>query len=121
MVRRIHLLRPQHLRAYFAPIFLAQRAGKLFPHAAEAAVYLPHLIVESSHSLGVAFVGLGGSLPCPVPTLNESSEEETAEHLDAAIDGLPADVEMVFVTPRRWSRRATESESDTCQTRWPYS
>jgi hypothetical protein len=47
---------------------------------------------------GVVFAGLGGSLPCPVRTLNEWSEEQIAEHLDAAIEGAPADVPLVLVS-----------------------
>jgi len=47
---------------------------------------------------GVGFVGLGGSLPCPIPTLNEWSEEEIAEHLDAAIDGYPSGTPMILVS-----------------------
>lgn len=47
---------------------------------------------------GVVFAGLGGSLPCPVRTLNEWSEEEIAEHLDAALEGAPVGVPLVLVS-----------------------
>ena len=47
---------------------------------------------------GVAFVGLGGSLACPAPTLNEWTEEQTAEHLGAALVDLPAETPMILVS-----------------------
>ncbi len=47
---------------------------------------------------GVVFAGLGGSLPCPVKTLNEWSEEEIAGHLEAALDGAPGDKPLVLVS-----------------------
>lgn len=47
---------------------------------------------------GVVFAGLGGSLKCPIPTLNEWTEEQVAEHLDAALQGAPADVPLVLVS-----------------------
>ncbi len=47
---------------------------------------------------GVAFAGLGGSLPCPVPTQNEWSEEQIADHLDAAVRGLDEDAPLVLMS-----------------------
>lgn len=47
---------------------------------------------------GVIFAGLGGSLKCPIPTLNEWTEEQVAEHLEAAVKGAPADVPLVLVS-----------------------
>lgn len=47
---------------------------------------------------GVVFAGLGGSLKCPIPTLNEWTEEQVAEHLEAAVKGAPADVPLVLVS-----------------------
>lgn len=47
---------------------------------------------------GVAFVGLGGSLACPVPTLNEWTEVQTAEHLGAAILDLADETPMILVS-----------------------
>ena len=47
---------------------------------------------------GVTFVGLGGSLPCPMPTLNEWSESEIADHLEAAHDGVNASAPFVLVS-----------------------
>lgn len=47
---------------------------------------------------GVAFVGLGGSLACPVPTLNEWTEAQTAEHLGAALLDLPDQTPMILVS-----------------------
>jgi Icc-related predicted phosphoesterase len=44
------------------------------------------------------FAGLGGSLKCPIPTLNEWTEEQVAEHLDAAVQGVPADAPLVLVS-----------------------
>ena len=52
-----------------------------------------HIVVD-----GITFVGLGGSLPCPIPTLNEWSEETVAEHLAAAANGLPENAEVVLVS-----------------------
>lgn len=52
-----------------------------------------HVVVD-----GVAFAGLGGSLHCPVPTLNEWTEEETAAHLSAAGESLPEDMPLVLVS-----------------------
>jgi Icc-related predicted phosphoesterase len=50
------------------------------------------------HVNGVVFAGLGGSLHCPIPTLNEWTEDQVAEHLDAAIAGAPADAPLVLVS-----------------------
>lgn len=47
---------------------------------------------------GVVFAGLGGSLKCPIPTLNEWTEEQVADHLDAAIKGAPTNVPLVLVS-----------------------
>jgi len=47
---------------------------------------------------GVVFAGLGGSLKCPIPTLNEWTEDEIADHLDAAVTDAPADVPLVLVS-----------------------
>ena len=47
---------------------------------------------------GVAFVGLGGSLPCPIPTLNEWPEETITEYLREAAQSVPKDAEMVLVS-----------------------
>lgn len=52
-----------------------------------------HILVN-----GIAFAGLGGSLACPVPTLNEWTEEQTAEHLEAAVEGIPDGTPMVLVS-----------------------
>lgn len=58
------------------------------------------LCLHRGHAVfdGVVFVGLGGSLACPIPTLNEWTEEETAEHLDAAVAGVPKGMPMVLVS-----------------------
>jgi Icc-related predicted phosphoesterase len=47
---------------------------------------------------GVVFAGLGGSLKCPIPTLNEWTEEQVADHLDAAMQGVPPDLPLVLVS-----------------------
>jgi len=47
---------------------------------------------------GVTFVGLGGSLPCPMPTLNEWSESEIADHLEAAYEGIDGSTPVVLVS-----------------------
>ncbi len=46
----------------------------------------------------VAFVGLGGSLPCPIATPNEYSEEELEATLQRALDDLPSDMPHVLVS-----------------------
>lgn len=47
---------------------------------------------------GVVFAGLGGSLKCPIPTLNEWTEEQVADHLEAAVKGAPSDIPLVLVS-----------------------
>lgn len=47
---------------------------------------------------GVTFVGLGGSLPCPIPTLNEWSESEIADYLEAAYGGVDGSRPVVLVS-----------------------
>ena len=37
---------------------------------------------------GIHFVGLGGSFPCPMPTLNEWSKEQISEYLAEATEGM---------------------------------
>lgn len=58
------------------------------------------LCIHRSHRRvnGVVFAGLGGSLKCPIPTLNEWTEEQVTEHLEAAVKDAPADVPMVLVS-----------------------
>ena len=46
---------------------------------------------------GVHFVGLSGSLPCPGHTPNEFSEEEAAERLERATDGIQTDFPVILV------------------------
>lgn len=52
-----------------------------------------HAVVD-----GVAFVGLGGSLHCPIPTLNEWTEEEVASHLNEAVADLPSGSELILLS-----------------------
>lgn len=47
---------------------------------------------------GVAFAGIGGSLPCPRHTPNEISESELRSHLVAAIGTVPKAMPLVLVT-----------------------
>ena len=56
--------------------------------------------LHRSHTLvnGAVFVGLGGSLACPLPTLNEWTEEQTAEHLGAAVEDLAEGTPMILVS-----------------------
>lgn len=64
------------------------------------------LLVESGICLhrrhckidGVTFVGLGGSLPCPMPTLNEWTESEIADHLEASHQGVGPSEPFVLVS-----------------------
>jgi Icc-related predicted phosphoesterase len=52
-----------------------------------------HVILE-----GVAFAGLGGSLPCPGRTPNELSEEELADALSGSVIGLEPGLPLVLVS-----------------------
>ena len=45
----------------------------------------------------VAFIGIGGSLPCPGKTPNEHTEEELRGFLEGATSGLPPDTPAVLV------------------------
>jgi len=58
------------------------------------------MCLHRSHAVvdGFALVGLGGSLACPVPTLNEWTEDETREHLEAAVSGVPEGTPMILVS-----------------------
>ncbi len=47
---------------------------------------------------GIAFLGLGGSLPCPADTPNEFSEDELAQLLGRAAEGLDPDLPWVLVS-----------------------
>jgi len=47
---------------------------------------------------GVAFLGVGGSLPCPGHTPNEFSEKELAAFLAEAAEGLTRDLPWVLVS-----------------------
>lgn len=47
---------------------------------------------------GIAFVGLGGSLPAPGRTPNEYEEEELEAFLAQAVQGLPANIPIVLVS-----------------------
>lgn len=58
------------------------------------------LCIHASHKIldGIAFVGLGGSLPCPVPTLNEWPEQQIDKFLTRAAENIPAGTPMVLVS-----------------------
>lgn len=58
------------------------------------------ICIHAGHRIvnGVAFVGLGGSLPCPLPTLNEWSENEIEGYLAKAAAEVPQDTPMVLVS-----------------------
>jgi Icc-related predicted phosphoesterase len=58
------------------------------------------LCIHRSHRRvnGIVFAGLGGSLKCPIPTLNEWTEEQVTDHLEAAMTGAPSDVPLVLVS-----------------------
>jgi Icc-related predicted phosphoesterase len=47
---------------------------------------------------GIAFLGLGGSLPCPGRTPCERSEEDLGAHLEEACRGIPDGTPLVLVT-----------------------
>lgn len=47
---------------------------------------------------GITFVGLGGSLACPMPTLNEWTEEQVRDHLGVASQDLPTETSVVLVS-----------------------
>ncbi|MFO8006325.1 MAG: metallophosphoesterase family protein [Candidatus Brocadiia bacterium] len=56
--------------------------------------------IHAAHRVrdGVAFLGLGGSLPCPANTPYEFGEEELAESLGQAARGLDPDLSWVLVS-----------------------
>ncbi len=58
-----------------------------------ANLHARHVVIGS-----VAFLGLGGSLPCPGRTPNEFTEDELAGFLASAADGLAHDVSRVLVS-----------------------
>ena len=47
---------------------------------------------------GLAFVGVGGSLPAPGRTPNEYDEEELGAFLQQATEGLPEDIPLILVS-----------------------
>ena len=52
-----------------------------------------HVVID-----GVAFVGVGGSLPCPGRTPNEITEADFAARLAQAAAGIEADAPMILLT-----------------------
>lgn len=58
------------------------------------------LSIHADHRIigGIAFAGLGGSLPCPIQTLNEFTEHQIAAYLDTAIEGVPEAMPLVLVS-----------------------
>ena len=50
---------------------------------------------------GLTFIGLGGSLPCPMPTLNEWSEEQISEYLAEAMHGVPPEATLVLMSHQK--------------------
>ncbi|NLG51022.1 MAG: hypothetical protein GX552_13025 [Chloroflexi bacterium] len=69
---------------------------------AEVAAYLTEqgINLHARHVInnGIAFVGVGGSLPAPRPTPNEYDEEEIEAFLAQAVTDLPANTPLVLVT-----------------------
>jgi len=64
--------------------------------------------IHGSHRIvgGIAFLGLGGSLPCPGATPNEMTEDEIGSVLLRAAEGLDQDKPLILVThqPPRGTR-----------------
>jgi Icc-related predicted phosphoesterase len=58
------------------------------------------LFIHAGHRIvgGVAFAGLGGSLPCPVPTLNEWPEEQIERLLEDSVRDVPEGTPVVMVS-----------------------
>lgn len=58
------------------------------------------LCIHARHKMvdGIAFAGLGGSLPCPIQTLNEWSEDQIETWLDQAVTDLPDQTPLVLVS-----------------------
>lgn len=58
------------------------------------------VLIHARHKVvgGIAFAGLGGSLPCPIQTLNEWSEEQIAGYLEEAVKDVPDDMPLVLVS-----------------------
>ena len=52
-----------------------------------------HVVID-----GAALVGVGGSLPCPAPTPNETSEEGLAQALARGVEGVADGVPVVLVS-----------------------
>jgi uncharacterized protein len=46
---------------------------------------------------GICFAGVGGSLPCPVRTPIEYTEDEFGRYLSEAVTGVPEDMPLVLV------------------------
>jgi len=46
---------------------------------------------------GIAFIGAGGSIPCPGRTPNERTEEVLADRLESARRGVPAGIPVVLL------------------------
>lgn len=67
-----------------AEAFLAERGYDLHAN---------HRIID-----GLAFVGLGGSLPAPAPTPNVYEEEQLAAFLDQASEGLDPETPMILIS-----------------------
>jgi uncharacterized protein len=56
--------------------------------------------LDDSHRVidGIAFLGVGGSLPCPGGTPYEMSDDRMGKRLDAAAEGLDPALPLVLVT-----------------------
>ncbi|HEX9796574.1 MAG TPA: metallophosphoesterase [Anaerolineales bacterium] len=56
--------------------------------------------LQAAHRIedGVAWIGLGGSLPAPGGTPNEHSEEELADLLEGASQGLPHNQPLLLIS-----------------------
>ena len=57
------------------------------------ALHRRHVVID-----GIAFVGLSGSLPCPVRTLQEANERQLGQWLDDAVQGLDTGVPKILVS-----------------------
>ena len=77
----------------------------------EAFLVAEDLCLHRTHRTvnGVTFVGLGGSLPCPSPTLNEWSEETIERYLNEAAEGIPEDTTVVLVSHQPAANRSGNS------------
>jgi uncharacterized protein len=73
--------------------------GNCDPPPVREALEQAGVSIEGTHRVidGLAFAGQGGSLPCPIPTAHELSDEDLCLMLEEACNGLDPGVPLVLV------------------------